>query len=366
MDVMMTIAEMGFGGAETVVATLARQAMRNGYHVTLASSGGWRADEMADDGARCVRTSLAGRRPRDLAASVLTLRRQPRPDVIHAHNVKCTAVSRAAFPGGRHVPIVSTLHGVPEGQYRATARVLRRCADSVVAVSEDVAERVISAGLPSQRVRVIENAVLAPVPHDRRDARARLGFADDIPVVLCVARLVPQKRHDLLVAAWRYMPRNAQLLIAGDGPTRSDLEIAIRDGAAGDRIRLLGERGDVDWLLAAADVLVLPTDWEGMPISVLEAMAAGVPVVASAVNGVLSLGAEAVERIPANEVAALAHGLTHVLSDPLRRRSLVAAGTRLTDERFSTERMWSDYRELYEAQVRQTRAHSQAEAGEDS
>ncbi|HEX7107348.1 MAG TPA: glycosyltransferase family 4 protein, partial [Acidothermaceae bacterium] len=356
MHVMFTVAEMGSGGAEAVVSTLARDVAARGARVTVASSGGWRAAELDGQGARLVSVPLRGRRPLDLARAAIALRRErirASVSLLHAHNVKAAVVSAAGWPnafprGGQRVPLVVTLHGVPTGRYRDAARILNRCADHVVAVSTEVAERVVTAGFPSSRTQVIENAVVAPEAHDRIDARRRLGIACDARVVVCVARLAPQKRHDLLVAAWQQMPADAVLLIVGEGVTRPAVDAAIGRTGQRDRIRLLGERHDVDWLLAAADACVLPTDWEGLPISVLEAMAAGVPVVASAVTGLAAFGA-AIQLVPPGSATALADGLRHVLADESRRRKLITAGLALARDRFAPARMCEQYRDLYAA-----------------
>lgn len=351
MHVMFAVSEMGSGGAEAVVAALARDILASGAQVTVASNGGWRATALQAEGARLLPVPLRGRRPRDLAAAVIALRREltrTPADLVHAHNVKSAVVSAAASPRRHHVPMVVTLHGVPNNSYRNAARILTRCADELVTVSDDVAERITAAGFPSSRVHVIENAVAAPKEHDRNQARDRLGVTRDATVVLCAARLAPQKRHDLLLTAWHRMPPDTVLIIAGDGKTRPAIEAAIRQHPHRDRVLLLGERDDVDWLLAAADACVLPTDWEGLPISVLEAMAAGVPVIASAVTGVSSLGGDAIELVRPGSATALADGLQRVLGDAERRRNLIAAGVALTRERFSAERMWGEYRNLYE------------------
>jgi glycosyltransferase involved in cell wall biosynthesis len=351
--VILTVAEMGSGGAEAVVAALARDILASGAQVTVASNGGWRAAALEAEGARLVPVPLRGRRPRDLAGAVIAMRRERARtpvDLVHAHNVKAAVVSAAASPRRHDVPMIVTLHGVPNDSYRNAARILARCADELATVSNDVADRIISAGFPSSRLHVIENAVAAPKAHDRNQARDRLGIARDATVVLCAARLAPQKRHDLLLTAWHRMPPDAVLVIAGEGKTRPAIEAAIRQHKNGDRVLLLGERDDVDWLLAAADACVLPTDWEGLPISVLEAMAAGVPVVASAVTGVSSLGGDAVELVRAGSSTALVDGLLHVLGDEERRRKLIAAGVALTRERFSAARMCAAYRNLYECE----------------
>jgi glycosyltransferase involved in cell wall biosynthesis len=351
MHVMMAVAQMGAGGAEQIVATLARDLLATDETVTIATSGGWLSAPLAAAGARLVFAPLEGRRPRDLARAAIAVRGElgsSHVDVIHAHNVKAAGVCTTSSLGRRRPPLVVTLHGVADDRYRSAARILSRGIDVVVAVSDDVARRVTAAGFPAARLRVIENAVVQRQPHAVGAARARLGLPSDAPIVLCIARLAAQKRHDLLIDAWRAMPPNALLLIAGDGETRPAVEAAIRDSGRAETIRLLGERGDVDWLLAAADVCVLPTDWEGLPISVLEAMAARVPVVASAVDGLSQFGAEAIELVSPGSALALANGLRRVLDDGRRREGMVSAGTALVAARFSVGRMVSEYRELYE------------------
>ncbi len=353
MHVLMTVAEMGSGGAESITAALAGDLLAGGHDVTVASAGGWRTVGIRRDGARLVFVPLRGHRALDLARSIVNLRSEvdDRVDLAHAHNVKAALVTAAAVRTvGARCPVYVTFHGVADRQYQAAARILQRCADEVVAVSGYVADRLTAAGFPASRLRVIENAVASPPRHDGPTARARLGIAEDVPVALCAARLATQKRHDLLVEAWRDVPAPATLLIAGDGPTRAAVADAVQRCGQSDRIRILGNRSDVDWLLAAADALVLPTDWEGLPVSVLEALAAGVPVVASAVGGLRELGGAVIDLVAPHSAAALANGLRAVLSDPARREAMATAGRALVERRFSTSRMCDQYRELF-AQV---------------
>lgn len=348
MKLLMVIAEMGVGGAEAVVEALASDAVRRGDEVTVASAGGFRADRLAATGIRTLSVPLAGRRPAALANSVRLLRRElrtRRPDLVHVHNVKTAAVLRAAAMGRRGVPVLVTMHGVPDDEYASAARVLRRAADRVVAVSSDVRDRLIAAGCPRERITVVDNAVAPLDRHDRTEARARLQVAADVPVAVCLARLVDQKRHDLLIAAWRSVPGDAVLLIAGDGPNLNRVET---QAAADPRIRLVGARDDPDLLLSAADLSVLPSDWEGLPISVLEAMAAGVPVVASAVGALPSALGNAACLVPPGSADALAEGISRVLSDRRYRQQLVTAGQDLIRTRFDPHAMLDAYRRSYD------------------
>lgn len=349
MRVLHVIAVMGAGGAETMVEVMVDDAVARGDQAALASSGGFRADALAARGVPTETLALLGRSPADLARSVLRLRRfvrAQRPDLVHVHNVKAALVARAAVP--RRIPILVTLHGVPEHEYAAAGKILRRAADHVVAVSTHVADSLAAAGVPRDRITVIDNAMVPMPQRDRAEARRRLGIAEDTLVVSCIARMAAQKRHDLLVEAWPTLPGDPLLLVAGDGPTRPDVERAVAASPASRRIRLLGERDDVDWLLAATDVLVLPTDWEGLPISLLEAMSLGVPVVVSRVGGVADNLADGVHLVEPHSADALAEGLARLLSDDAYRLEVGKHGRDLVAQRYDPAVMLGRYREVYD------------------
>jgi len=335
------IAEMGSGGAEALVEDLARHRLSRGDAVTVASAGGRRADALAAEGVRLVPVAL---HRRSVAKAVLgaagaarSLRGQA--DVVHAHNVGAALVAHLAtrWPR-RRPPLVVTVHGLPAADYPRAAGLLRRTADLVVAVSETEREKLVAGGLPADRVTVVDNAVAPPAPYDRSVARRELGLDPDVPVALWVARLAPPKRPDLLVEAWRSVPEPAVLLVAGGGPLV----------VAGDaRVRVLRERSDVPRLLAAADVYCLASDSEGMPMAVLEAMSAGVPVVATGVGGLVAGCTGAARLVPPGDVEALAATLTELLGSPERRAELAAAGRERVAERFSVAAMRGAYDAVY-------------------
>lgn len=330
MKVLHVINEMGTGGAERVVADLVRHGAEQGWDSLVLSSGGVRADELAADGFALVTMPVVRRRPLALlrgAGRVARVIRRERPDVVLAHNVLIGLVAwLAAHTVRRRPALVTVFHGVAAADYPGAARLLSRTADVVVAVSGAVADRLRAAGLSRTRVAVLGNAVPVPPTPDRAAARRRLDLPADAPVVLCVARMVEQKRHDVLLQAWRSMPADAVLLLAGDGPLRAQV-----DTAAGPGVRVLGARDDVPDLLAAADVTVLTSDWEGLPMVVLESMAAGRPMVATDVDGVRSAlapagGDPAGLLVSPGDPAAVAAALARLLDDPALRDRLGAAG----------------------------------------
>lgn len=348
MRILTVIAALGAGGAEAVAVELSVAAAAAGHDVVVAGTPGFRVARLRRRGVEHVPLRLVGRRPADLLASLRRLRRLRRsdaPDLVHAHNPKAALVARLAM--GRRVPVVTTLHGVADAEARSAARILRRTSDLVVVVSPHLRDQLVRFGFPAERVEVVANTI-EPLPsYSRRAARAELGIPQDAAVALCVARMVDQKRHDLLVEAWAAARVPGTLLLAGSGPNEARTAAAVaRHGLAAD-VRLLGERTDVPRLLAASDVLVLPTRWEGLPISVLEAMGAGVPVVASRVRGVAEHFGGAARLVASDSVSEMATALEEVLGDDLLRRRMREQGRALLAREFGSERMVAAYGDLY-------------------
>jgi glycosyltransferase involved in cell wall biosynthesis len=355
MRVLHTIGEMGTGGAESLVVELVRRGPDVGWTSAVASAGGAREDELARDGLADVhRVPLSRRRPAGLARAVAATRRavdDARPDVVIAHNVGVTAATRLALLAGRRrVPVVTVFHGVAAQDYRAAAWTLSVGSSEVVAVSEAIAQRLVAAGLRRRRPTVIPNAVTAPVLPDRAQARAGLGLPTDAPVALCAARLVDQKRHDVLLRAWADLPPNCLLLLAGDGPNRAALDELHARLGLGDRVRLLGNRSDVPLLLGAADVCTLASDWEGLPIFVLEALAAGRPVVATDVDGLREVLREGGGALVApRDPGALAQALQRLLTDDAARAVAGAAALQTVRRRYDPDHMVRAYDALLRA-----------------
>jgi glycosyltransferase involved in cell wall biosynthesis len=344
MRVLTVISELGVGGAEVVAVTLATAAAADGHEVLVASGPGRRIEQLGPAGVQHLPVPLVGRSPVDLARTVGRLRSIGHVDLVHAHNPKATLLARLAV--GREVPIVTTLHGVSAAERARAARILRWASDRVVAVSPYVGDRLVRDGFPAARIEVVNNAVPPLAPYPRVQARAELGLADDAVVGLCLARMVDQKRHDLLVEAWSWIGERGVLLLAGDGPRHDEVVAAVARRGLDRSVRLLGERSDVPRLLAASDFLILPTDWEGLPISVLEAFSAGLPVVASRVAGLDEHFAGAVRFVEPGSVASLVEGLDEVLGSPAVRSELAARG-RLAAERYGAAAMVARYREIY-------------------
>jgi glycosyltransferase involved in cell wall biosynthesis len=217
----------------------------------------------------------------------------------------------------------------------------------VVAVSGAVRDAWAAAGLSAERVVVVPNGVdlaegrAAPGAAERRAVRRELGVAQGAPVVATVSLLRPGKGLEVLLAAAPAVlaahPR-ARFAVVGDGPARAELEAGAAAGGVGEAVAWTGFRRDVPALLAAADLFVLPSLDDAFPTAILEAMAAGLPVVATRAGGIPEIvddGATGL-LVPPGDAAALARAISTLLADPAARKSLGEAGRRRAGERFST------------------------------
>ena len=228
---------------------------------------------------------------------------------------------------------------------------LSRCLDRHVAVSRYVASRLRDRfDVPAVKISVVPNAVALrdPVPRDIR-LRAEVAGDETTPLVLTVARLDAQKGLVHLLETAAIMP-DTVFAIAGDGADRSALEAQAASLGVASRVRFLGHRRDVPALLAIADVFVLPSLYEGLPLSVLEAMAAGVPVVATAIGGTDEVvrDGETGTLVAPGDARALAAGIRSMLSSRDRAARLAEAGRAYVQRIHSADAMVSAMSRLYD------------------
>lgn len=268
--------------------------------------------------------------------------RDERPAIVHAHLSWPFACKHGVLAAwlGRVPAIVGTaqLFLPPDGsaQPRWVLPAYRR----IIAVSEEVRRRYVhELGVPGRRLRVVPNAIRVPAAEPRRlDHRSTLLHGRPDYLVLTPARLHPQKGHTFLIAAAAEVP-GATFVFAGGGPLRQSLEAQAREQGVADRCVFLGERDDVRQLLAAADLVVLPSLFEGLPVSVLEAMAAERPVIATAIGGTDEAITTEVTGllVPPRDPAALAAAIRRLQGDPALAQRLATAARERVERSFSVD-----------------------------
>ncbi len=263
------------------------------------------------------------------------LLRRHRFDVLHTHKFGSNLWGTAIGSACRVPVIVAHEHSWSYENDAVRARldgsVISRLADRFVAVSSADGARMVShEGVAPEKVVVIPNGYIPSPVRSTTDVRAELAFDANVPVIAIAAVLRPEKRIDLLLRAHAevttHLPR-AQLIIAGDGECRADLERQARQLGIAANVSFLGARSDVDSILRAADVAALSSDREGSPLLVFECMASSTPLVATRVGGV----PDVIEHdrtgvlVPRRDPRALADAVVGLLTDPSRRTAIAAA-----------------------------------------
>lgn len=324
------LCDLSGGGAERLVLGLCRAGLVE-QAVATVQGGGVLEPAFAAAG---VPVWQGGRRPGTAgAATAWRLARHVRGvDLVHTHLFAGDAFGRVAgFVAG--VPVVTTEHNVNRDErahHRLVKRALAPVARRVAYVSE-------AARAHAEAGEGIRHPGACVVPNGVDLARFRPAVPGPGTRLLAVGRDVPQKGFDVLLRA---LPDGVTLRIAGRSTRRGTQRVG------GATVEWLGEREDVPELLAASDLLVVPSRWEGFGLAAVEGMAAGVPVVASAVDGLVEVLGDAGVLVPPESPTALRAALERLIADPAQRAQRGAAGLARA-RRFSLERCAERYRALY-------------------
>jgi glycosyltransferase involved in cell wall biosynthesis len=362
MKILQLISSSGVYGAESVILNLARGLRTAGHQCALgvfanSPNPNLQLHQRAVDEdipsypfpCKGQFDPTAVRRIRDLAA-------ETGADVIHTHGYKADVYTRLAmFDQG--VPLVSTCHNwLDEGWrtslYGVVDRYVLRSFPRVVAVSEEVRQRLLKAGVLQERIRIIPNGIdLRPFTVER--APDPIDWSKDRPAMIgMVARLSAEKGVDLFLRAAAQVAgtiSHARFVIVGDGPDRDELEAMIDQLKLRPFVLMLGRRNDMPAQYASFDVLVSSSRKEGLPIAILEAMASGLPLVATAVGDVCNVvrNGETGILLPTGDPGALASAIVDLVRDHAKRRRLGSAARQWVESQYSAERMSNEYLDTY-------------------
>ncbi len=370
LRVQYLVDSLGYGGAEHLLAAYLRHLPDLGVTAEVCvlqeRDGNPMAEPIRRLGIPVRSLNVTRLRRPDAYAQVAGAVSAAHPDLVH------TQLEFATILGGlashrRNIPMISTLHtiGRPRAgtrddlRFRAEAWVLRRFAGRVVAVSESARREYIEhLRLPPEKVVTIYNGIdvdrFRVEPSVRAQVRAELGIPQKARLTATVAVLRPQKGiEDMLEALPAMVNRvpNLHYMVVGDGPDRQNLERKISERGLEDRVTLTGVRPDVPRMLAAADVFVLPSYTEALPTVVAEAMASGLPVVATRVGGIPEMVDDTTGiLVDPGDREGLAAAVSAILTDNDMASALGDQGARTAERRFDIRkqaaRLVTEYREL--------------------
>lgn len=365
MIVMHVVAPARFGGIESVIRALASGHARRGHdvHVVCVLAPDEPPAHPFVEGltAAGIRTHVLRLPARAYVKEWRALRALidlHSPAVVHTHGFRSDTIAGASARA-EGVARVSTCHGFIDSGWRSRAyqwvqRRALRSFEAVIAVSTPIATRLRDSGIAPARITVLPNAfALGSPPLPRADARMRLGVADG-PVVGWVGRFSAEKGPDLAIEAFaRTTTPGAQLVMIGSGRAEGALrELALARGV-GDRVRWPGPIANASTHFTAFDVFLLSSRTEGTPIALLEAIAEGVPVVATRVGGVPDVVDQDSARLVAPaDVAAIAAALTASLADPAAAAGRVARARATIERRFAVEPWLAAHESIYTAAIR--------------
>lgn len=359
--VLYFITELSAGGAQSVMLHLVERLDRQRFEPSVAclfNASGSTGQALREQG---VPVLEAGTHHKGDLASFGRLYRiiaELKPAILHTHLFHANLPGRFLGRLAKVPVIINTEHTLAmesEWRYRIN-RWSAPMADRVVAVSAAVRDFCIKhIGLPASKVVLIRNGIEIPreLP-DQQSARKSLGLPGDIPLLGALGRLDPAKGYDVLLEA---LPRvaGACLTIAGEGPERHRLEALAQTLGIADRVRWLGFQAEILPVLAAFDLFIQPSRYEGLPVTVLEAMAAGLPVVATSIGGTPEavLDGETGRLVPPEAPELLAAAINDLLNVPSRRLEMGAAGRARIGSHFSLSEMVCQTEALYTALLRE-------------
>ncbi len=363
MRILFLSTSMGMGGADSQLLSAAQELRRRGHEIFIVSMTPLGPMGLEARRVGLFTESLQMRRgvpdPRGLVRLARFVRSW-RPDVVHSHMVHANLLARALRFLAPVPALVSTIHNIDEGgRLRMAAyRLTNGLVDHMTIVSEAAAHRFVEDRIvPERLLRVIPNGVNTEryrgVPLEIRENLRRLLGLTDAFVWLAVGRFETAKDYPNMLRAFlrvRERRAEARLLLVGRGSLQEETEALVRELGLAEAVRFLGVRSDIPEVMSAADGYVLSSAWEGMPMVLLEAAAAGLPIVATRVGGnheVVRDGATGF-LVPPRDDAALGQGMLRLMELPApERRAMGDAGHHHVRSHYGLSRVAEQWEELY-------------------
>lgn len=353
--VLVLIKGLGIGGAEKLISEGAQYWDRSRFDYRVAYVLPWKNQLVGEIQALGIPVDCIGGSSGNAAIAALQLKRVIRDasvDLIHAHLPMTGLLARST-----NVPVVYTEHNLADS-YRQPTKSLNRFTykrnSAVIAVSDAVADSLKSFKAPN--LRVIPNGVSVAADSEAVSAvRKELGVGSADPLVVHVGNIRPHKGHDNLIAmAGKLRASLPSVTVVSIGAEKfpgglEDVRRKAAESGVDDLLRFLGRRSDALAFTAAADVFVNPSDVEGLPVSILEALALGIPVVATNVGGVGTVvrHEETGILVPPRDPSALAAGVERLITQREQAQRLAAQGKHLVEREFGLEKMVRSVERVY-------------------
>lgn len=361
--VVYLVHTLGLAGLENVVVSLINGLEPSLFACTIVSLQEPLQNKVDTERVQVVSLDKKGGNDPRLIYRLYRFLRQERPHIVQTHNWG-TLLEGALAAKLAGVPIViHAERGTIEGRRRNlfVQRRLLKVVDQVLSASEALRQRLAaSTGFPYEKIKPIPNGVdvslFSPRPTEKQRIRKNLGLELTAIYIGTVANLRPVKNHALLLRVGSRLCQSheqVRFVFAGDGPLKEQLVALAEELGISTKVRFLGARSDIPEVLNALDIFVLPSLSEGMPNAVLEAMACGLPIVATRVGGIPELidDGNTGFLVPSEDERQLEAILGHLLHDDAKRRALGEKGRQRVLECFRLERMVNEYQELYSSLV---------------
>jgi glycosyltransferase involved in cell wall biosynthesis len=361
MKILHIISSGGMYGAEAVILNMSRTLNRESHCSILgvfsnSSNPNHQLHERAvKEGIGSHLIPCKGQIDRTTPTSIRELAARTGADIVHAHGYKADIYVYLALRR-LGIPLVSTCHTWYDNNLlvslygKADRLVLRKYA-RIVAVSDEVKQRLLRAGVLGKKIRLVRNGIDLR-PFENAVPALREGLTSDRTLIGLIGRLAWEKGIDIFLrAAARVLVEfpDAKFVVVGEGPDKDKLEQLVDELNIRESVSMLGRRDDMPSVYASLDVMVSSSRQEGLPMAILEGMASRLPLVATAVGEVPTVVLDGCTGVlvPAEDVDSLAAGIVGLLRDPERRTRLGAAARQRIEEEYSAERMTADYLRVY-------------------
>lgn len=379
MKILFVTPSVELGGAEIYFLTWAKELKNRGYEVTIVSGGGILVQEFENNGIRHLQREINWRldinkNPFYLWRGSRELRRILKTydfDIINTNAVGATLMCYLAmrFPSQQKIPLLAWIPNINKWKfinYDVAGILLNKICDFVITCNQDERRKLIMSKLNPSRIATIYNGVdLRKFSPNQKntEVKSHYGYTPQTPVIGIIARLSPEKGHTYFLEAASMVLNSfpdARFLLVGSGILETKLKSYVKTLNIEHAVHFTGFRSDISYMLQGIDISVISSIWDTLPNAINEAMAMRKPVISTDVGGIREVVQDGISGIlvPPKDPQALAHAITTLLTDPVRREEMGRQGRRIIEENFELHKMIDKVEECYEKVLQKHRYSS--------